>query len=544
VLILALVAFGVDTARANDEVARNVAVDGTEVGGQSGPQLWRTIDDVAARWAAAPVTVVTPKGQQTTTLGELGVRLDERAMAVAAWNQRQDGFVLARPLAWIRSFFDPRDIGPRFTVEPGAAAVALAPLEAQVTTPATEPNLTSGDSAVGLVAGVPGETIDPARIAADAAAAAQRGEQAITVTTGLVPLAPTTGDAEVQALVDEANRLTDKRLAVYLGTKSGTVDAKILRSWLTASIVDGTLVLTADREKVERDVTRILGQVGTPVVEASAAIGPDGAVVVTDSANGSRCCTPDSISGIVAALQQGKGRVDLALETVTPKRSRADVEKLGIAAPIGAFTTPHPCCQPRVTNIHRIADLTRGQIIEPGQTFSLNGVVGQRTEDRGFVEAPVIYFGKYEEDVGGGVSQYAATMFNAAFFAGLDIPDYQMHSIYIDRYPYGREATISWDTPDLKLRNNTPYGILVWPTYTDTSVTVTLYSTPWIKGDQTAQSTSPEGECTRVRTERTRTLLGNNTTSSDTFYAVYQPAEGVSCKPDPAPVTPPTSKPG
>ncbi len=528
VLVLTIVAFGVDTSRASDQVPRNVTIDGTEVGGMSGPELWRAAKGVGEQWAAVPVKVVTPKGEQTTTLGELGVRVDERALAIDAWNARAVG-LLGQPVAWARSFFDDRDVSPEFTIDPAAAATALAPLEAQVRVDAVEPDLTSGDTKVELVAGKPGETIDPARIAQDARVAAERGERDITVQTQLVPLPPKASDADVQALADKANQLTDKRLAIYLGAKSGVVDTRILRSWLHASRGPEGLVLTADPDKVSADVTRILGRVGTPMVETGFTVGADGSVSIVEGKAGQQCCTPESIDAIITALEQGKGRVDLELQTVEPTHDRAWADKLGVTTRVASFTTNHPCCQPRVTNIHRFADLMKGAVIEPGQTLSLNETVGQRTEEKGFVKAPVIYDTKYDEDVGGGVSQFAATMFNAAFFAGLDIPAYQMHSIYIERYPYGREATISWDKPDLEVRNNTPYGILVWPTYTDTSITVSLYSTPWIKGDQTNQTKEPKGECTKVTTERTRTLLGDNSTSKDTFVGLYQPSEGVKC---------------
>src|SRR3954453_15225184 len=53
---------------------------------------------------------------------------------------------------------------------------------------------------------------------------------------------------------------------------------------------------------------------------------------------------------------------------------------------------------------------------------------------------------------------------------------YQAHSVYISRYPFGREATISWQSPDLKLRDPTAYPVTVWPTYTDTSIRATLYA--------------------------------------------------------------------
>ena len=122
----------------------------------------------------------------------------------------------------------------------------------------------------------------------------------------------------------------------------------------------------------------------------------------------------------------------------------------------------------------------RGHVILPGETFSVNGFVGKRTADRGFVDAPVIYNATEAHDIGGGVSQFATTMFNASFFAGLDLVEYQSHSIYISRYPRGREATISWPAPDLKVKNSSPYGILLWPTYDETTLTVHMYSTHYV----------------------------------------------------------------
>ncbi|MGH9280464.1 MAG: VanW family protein, partial [Acidimicrobiales bacterium] len=212
---------------------------------------------------------------------------------------------------------------------------------------------------------------------------------------------------------------------------------------------------------------------------------------------------------------------------------------------VATFTTPHNAGEPRVTNIHLMADTIRGTIIPPGGTFSINGTVGQRTKAKGYVEAPIIsneY--KFETDVGGGVSQFATTMFNAAFYAGLEIPEYFMHGLYISRYPYGREATLSYPGPDLKVRNSTPYGVLIWPTYTSSSITVSLYSTKYFASvEQTGQTkdekeakpppNTPEdapkpGPCVTVTTERTRVYLDGRSVV-DRFGALYAPAEGWSC---------------
>jgi vancomycin resistance protein YoaR len=153
---------------------------------------------------------------------------------------------------------------------------------------------------------------------------------------------------------------------------------------------------------------------------------------------------------------------------------------------VSTFTTNHPAGQPRVTNIHRAADLIDDTVVEPGQVFSLNETVGPRTEARGFVRAPVFY-GEFTEDVGGGVSQLATTVFNAVFFGGYEDVYHKPHSIYFSRYPMGREATVNYPNLDLKFRNDSSHGVLVRAHYTDTSITVSFY------GDKEGKVVRAEG---------------------------------------------------
>jgi vancomycin resistance protein YoaR len=139
-----------------------------------------------------------------------------------------------------------------------------------------------------------------------------------------------------------------------------------------------------------------------------------------------------------------------------------------------------------VKNIHRAADILNNTVVEPGATFSLNDTIGPRTAERGFVVAPVFY-GGFTEDVGGGVSQLATTTFNAVFFGGYEDVYHKPHSIYITRYPMGREATVNYPTVDLKFKNDSPAGILIRTSYTATSITVTFY------GDKEGKTVTEEG---------------------------------------------------
>ncbi|QIM20158.1 VanW family protein [Phycicoccus sp. HDW14] len=107
----------------------------------------------------------------------------------------------------------------------------------------------------------------------------------------------------------------------------------------------------------------------------------------------------------------------------------------------------------------------------------MNAVLGERTPDKGYIKAGIIRDGRLAESYGGGISQVSTTIFNASFFAGVQLDAWQAHSFYISRYPEGREATISW--PDLhnKWTNTTDGGILMEVSTTATSITVTYWGT-------------------------------------------------------------------
>ena len=141
------------------------------------------------------------------------------------------------------------------------------------------------------------------------------------------------------------------------------------------------------------------------------------------------------------------------------------------------FTTPYNCCEPRVTNIQRAAEILDGTIIPAGGRFSLNEALGERTLARGFVSAPQIAGGRLEEAVGGGVSQVSTTLYNAAFFAGLDLVAHTPHQFWISRYPKGREATLSYGGPEMVFVNDWPAAILMSVAAGSNGVTVKFFST-------------------------------------------------------------------
>ncbi len=190
-------------------------------------------------------------------------------------------------------------------------------------------------------------------------------------------------------------------------------------------------------------------------------------------ATGRRLDRAGAASAITDAVRTGAHATRVPVtrpQPSTPTAAVRDVRSL-----IGGFTTYFVCCEPRVTNISQMAKAVDGTVVGPGETFSLNETVGPRTRAKGYLPAPFISDGEIVPSVGGGVSQFSTTLYNAAYFAGLQIDTHQPHSFFIDRYPPGREATLDFATIDLRWTNDTAAPVLIRAATTDTSVSVSLY---------------------------------------------------------------------
>ncbi|HUU61241.1 MAG TPA: VanW family protein [Acidimicrobiia bacterium] len=150
---------------------------------------------------------------------------------------------------------------------------------------------------------------------------------------------------------------------------------------------------------------------------------------------------------------------------------------------LGEFTTYHDCCQDRVVNIQLMADTISGHVVMPGETFSVNATVGRRTTAKGYRPAGAIIGGYvqccgYADNIGGGTSQFGTTIYNAAFFAGLEDVEHRPHSLDFARYPDGREATMGYPHPDVAFRNDTDHPVLVTTHHAGfrgTSITVKIW---------------------------------------------------------------------
>jgi vancomycin resistance protein YoaR len=530
VIVLLLAAWAIDTSSASGKVPRNTTLAGRDVSTFAEDDLAATVADVSEEYATTEVQVRTEEKTYKVPASELGLMLDEDATVTDALD------LDTGPLAWGSSFLDERVVPLTFVVDPAQLETGLAELGGNAQ--ATEPSIVATADGFGIVSGSDGTRISADGVADQLRRRAEQGDLPLIVDAEAVAEAPKVSDPAAQALADQLSAGTVDGLKVTTGSGEVTIPAPTARAWLSSKVEGDQLVASLDAEKAKADLASALPDATEP--KDAKIVLEGGAPKIIPSTDGATCCAADTPARLLAAINGGSGAVEIGLEVKKPEFTTEAAQKLGIKEPVGtttewkgvqqvkSFTTYHPCCASRVTNIQRIADIVNGTVIKPGEKFDMNGIVGQRTTAKGFVEAGAIANGEHVDEVGGGVSQFATTMFNAAFFAGLPINTYQAHSEHFDRYPYGREATMGWENPNLVWTNNTPYGILVETSHTDTSITVRFWSTQYAYGQQTGQTTGKSGTCTTVQTTRTITYPDGKT-GTDTFNARYRQPDKTTC---------------
>lgn len=180
------------------------------------------------------------------------------------------------------------------------------------------------------------------------------------------------------------------------------------------------------------------------------------------SVDGSAVDEPALTKQVIAAIGSDQRTVDVKLVPVKPAFTTQDAQAAGVTTMIVDFTSPFPPEDTTRTQNLRVATRTiNGTYVPPGGTFSLNGILGERTTAKGYADGTVILNGRLTRGTGGGVSQVSTVIYNLAYFAGVDFLEFRPHGFFIPRYPEGREATVYWRSIDNRWKNDTPYGMLL-----------------------------------------------------------------------------------
>jgi len=487
---LALVAlvFGIDRMTNAGEVLGDVEVIGVDLGGLDQQGAIDRLQELEADLLAAPVVVEVAGHRFDLDPAAIGFDIRERDIVDTAMQNGRSGNVANQFGWWLGRFGGDRaQVALAFDLDEDALADIIRDWEVEgLAQPAYPGEVWIEDGNVVYAYPAAGTGIEAAT-ATDLIRTALADTTRAPITLPTRFLEPSITDDDVDEAVAAAQRIVtgDVTLANADHGTSVVIPRRVIADSLEIVLDetsgDPSFAFSLAREPIVDYVTALGPSLETEPTDAEILIDVETDEVtlvpsVPVSEPDPNLVTPAVWEAIESGSRTGELPYRVGREA---DFSTADAEALGIRELIGEFTTFHPCCQNRVINIQRIADLADGTIVLPGEVFDLNEVVGRRTTAKGFVCAGALVGGELVEEgeicIGGGTSQFTTTLYNAAFFAGLEDVSHRPHSVWFSRYPEGREATLGFPEPNLVFKNNTPNAIVVRTSHTSTSITAKIY---------------------------------------------------------------------
>ncbi|ADU01165.1 VanW family protein [Mycolicibacterium gilvum] len=486
---LLAVAYIGDLLYSKDRVVRGVTAAGVPIGGLTLTDAEDRLRAEVSPRATRPIPVTAGPARDEIDPASAGLTVDWRATV------EQSGAQPVNPITRLTSLFETREIGVVSTADDDALTAALDRLDETI----------AKDPVEGTVRfdGREPVAVDPEnglRLDVDTSADLLKRDWATgrTIDLPIVEPEPATTASDVREAIDDVAAPAVSAPLVITGDDDtrATVDEDVIAAAMTFDVEDGDILATVDENVIVDAARPQLADSETPRRDATLdfAVSPPAKV---PSEDGRRIDYGETLNDVMDVLTSTDDReiaavyVDAAATFTTE-----DIAKLGPVEVIGEFQTSG-FSGASGRNIKRAAEAIDGIVVAPGETFSLNGATNPRTAANGYVESGIILNGRPDTGVGGGVSQVATTLFNAAYFAGMDLVEHQEHSYYISRYPAGREATVFGDEIDVKFRNDGPTPVQIQTTWTSSAITVQLVG---IKRYEVSSAQSPRSKPTSPRT--------------------------------------------
>jgi len=460
VFALVGVLLGLAFAGSSHELAAGARVAGVDVGGLSQREAVAKLDRLFSDVADDPVTFVAGEESFAFAANQLGVQPDW-AGAVSAAGRAGDGFGPIRGFRRLHTRFFGAEVLPRLAVSNAALDFALERISGSVDRAPKDAALVRRGLRIESVPEQVGRRLsreEAANTVVRALGSLERARGGITL-----PVVVASPDVTAKELAPAARRarLALSGSVVLRGAKrSFKVPPRRIAALLSLPR-DGGSRLAIAGPRADAYFRALAERVGKPPADAGFAVSGE-SVQIVPSRNGTELDVPQAARALLRAATSRTNRiVTLTLVRAIPERTTDEALAMGIDHRMSAYKTYNSGTSDRITNLRLGVSLLDDTLVPPGGTFSLNEVIGERTEERGFRPAPVIIGTEYAEEVGGGTSQVATTVFNAAWEAGLRITERNPHALYISRYQLGRDATVYWPSLDLKFLNDTKNWVLV-----------------------------------------------------------------------------------
>ena len=449
-------------------VPPNTKLFGYEIGSKLSPTVYEQINIAVKDKVNDPINFQTPQGTFTVTPEQIGLELDLPATING---------ISKNIFIFLKSAIFSTEVKPTINLDENTFKIALAKVITDNTkTPINATLATQGGKVVTTEA-VSGTQIDWEKTKKSLRESwLYEGRKAEVV---IVYIPPAVSNEDVNKV---RSNLADLAVASPITLKIGTRSIEI-----SPEVIGTALNFVPNKEKLEskfdetvivNEISRLIPNIQTTASDAKFDF-PGDKVVIVPAQEGIKFKPGQLDAALSPAFRQKDNRVvNLDSAVVKPLITTESLDALGIKEQLSTFRQDFDYLPYREINVGQAARYMDGKILKPGEIFSMNETIKERTTKNGYVKG--IYIGeggRFDFGLGGGVSIITSATWTAAFYAGLERIEQRAHSVHIARYAPGLEATVSWPKLDLKFKNNTQNNILIKAIPARDGITIAMYGT-------------------------------------------------------------------
>jgi vancomycin resistance protein YoaR len=488
IVALILLSMIIDAGMYHNQIHAGVTIAGQSVSGLTRDEATARLEQLVAEASGDTVRLTYQDKSWDVRPNLVGIKIDVTEAVEAALGLTRDSNHVADLVHKLQLYFRGRDIPLGGTVNAAGLDAVIEQIAATLDRPAVNAALEIRGDRVTAVEGQDGLVVDKAVLRQQLTEALLSLEPPDPAAEIVVPVTVDTPDVQVE---DNAEAFATTRtmisasLTLTSGDFSWTFNPREVASYIDFKSENSngvpTLVPFLSSEMMAAKLAELAAQAATPAADAYFVAKGDKAEVVpaVDGTTLDPVKTAETLT--TAAKRTGNRTAEAVMMKQEADLTTAEAEAMGITDLLGTYKTSYVGTDNRQHNVKLTFEylLKEGKLyLAPGQEFSFKETVGPRTEERGYKKAPGVVTGVALEDVyGGGICQVSTTMFNAIILAGLKVTERRNHTLYIEHYPRGRDATVTDQGADLRFINDTDHHIWVTGKSDGIHNTISIYGT-------------------------------------------------------------------
>ena len=488
-MVLALIAFivlsmVVDAAVYANKIHGGITIAGKEVSGLGVEEATAAVTDYVREAQGRSVTLISGESTWEVTPESIDLVLDVDAAVLAALAATRDGNVFVDQARKLALYFGDRDIKLAGSFDQTKVDAIVHQVAAATDRPAVDAGVNLTGITLEATPAQDGITVDRQALSEQLVQALCRLDSS-ELEAPLIVEEPAIGDQAAAAALEQAQTLVGAPLTLTSLEQSWTFSVGQVALWLDFETeTDGgkaTLLPYLSTEKMLPMLEQLAEGMSPTPVDARFE-GNDTRAWVVPAVPGRVLDVEETAEALSAAATSATERTVEALVALTePQFTTEEAEAMGITDLLSVRTTEWIGTTNRQHNVRLTTEYIHQDgkcLLAPGEEFSFLDTVGPRTPERGYEMAQGIQpNGTSTSEYGGGICQVATTLFNSAFFAGLDVTERRNHSVYVSHYPEGRDAAVTTDEVDLRFINSTDNYIWIRGESSGTRTTFWIYGT-------------------------------------------------------------------